>query len=129
MRDLDAFVAKLVLDVDGAGICHACLSFVSFPLDDGDVREARRATRQMTPVLWEEGLAESALDAVRAACADGVPDADEALRELEWLGGRSEVARAIVMRLAADLAAEARRRFRLLEAARERLDAAPPEWN
>jgi len=129
MRDLDRFVAKLDLDVDGAGICHACLSFVAFPLDDGDEREASRAARRMTPVLWEEGLAETALAAVRAARAAGVPDADEALRELEWKGGDSALARAIVLRLAADLAAEARARLRLLEVARERLGAAPPEWN
>ena len=28
--------AKLELDVDEVGICHACLSFISFPLRDGD---------------------------------------------------------------------------------------------
>jgi len=129
VRDLDAFVAKLDLDVDGVGICFACLSFVSFPLHAGDEREARRATRQMTPFIWEEGLAEPALESVRAARDRGVAEAGEALAELERSGGRSAVARAIVLRLAADLAERMRAELRLLEVARGRLDAAPPEWN
>ena len=128
MRDLDAFVAKLDLDVNSPGVCQACLSFVAFPLD-ADEREVKRAARQITPMLWAEGFGESAVAAVRAACAAGVPDADEALRELESKGARSAVARAIVIHLAADLAAEARAHLRLLEVARERLGAAPPQWN
>ena len=122
MRSLD-------LDLDGVGICHACLSFVSFPLDRGDVREARSSARRMTPDLWEEGLAGPAFAAVRAARDAGVVGAEEALADLERLGGHSAVARAIVLRLAAELAEEARARLRLLEASRPRLELAPPEWN
>ncbi|HVM56729.1 MAG TPA: hypothetical protein VMT74_04630, partial [Gaiellaceae bacterium] len=103
--------------------------FVSFPLGAGDEREARRQARTMTPNLWAEGLADPALAAVRAARAAGVAGAGEALADLERNGGRSAVARAIVLRLAAELAKEARVRLRLLEASRSRLDLAPPDWN
>jgi len=53
----DQLAAALDLDVYEVGICHACLSFVSFPLDDGDERETARAIRRFAPILWEEGLA------------------------------------------------------------------------
>ena len=129
MRDLDGLVRSLDLDLDGVGICHACLSFVSFPLDRGDMREARSWARRMTPDLWAEGLADPAFEAVRAARDDGVAGAEEALADLELRGGGSAVARAIVLRLAAELAEEARARLRLLEASRPRLELAPPEWN
>lgn len=129
MRDLDGLVRSLDLDLDGVGICHACLSFVSFPLDRGDMREARSWARRMTPDLWAEGLADPAFEAVRAARDAGVAGAEEALADLELRGGGSAVARAIVLRLAAELAEEARARLRLLEASRPRLELAPPEWN
>jgi len=129
VRDLDGLVRSLDLDLDGVGICHACLSFVSFPLDRGDMREARSWARRMTPDLWAEGLADPAFEAVRAARDAGVAGAEEALADLELRGGGSAVARAIVLRLAAELAEEARARLRLLEASRPRLELAPPEWN
>jgi hypothetical protein len=47
----------LDLDVNQVGICFACLSVVSFVVDDGDEREIRRNTFRMTPDLWEDGLA------------------------------------------------------------------------
>ncbi|HUJ92050.1 MAG TPA: hypothetical protein VLW05_05080 [Gaiellaceae bacterium] len=129
MRDLDSLVAGLDLDVGHIGICHACLSFVSFPLDAGDVRTARSEARTMTPVLWDEGLAGPALAAVRDAAAGGVAGAEAALADLEEKGGRSAVARAIVLRLAADLVEQMRAELRLLEVSRRRLELAPPEWN
>jgi hypothetical protein len=129
VRDLDGLVQSLDLDLDGVGICHACLSFVSFPLDGGDAREARHEARTMTPILWDEGLAGPALAAVRAARNAGIAGAEEALADLQRRGGRSAVARAIVLRLAAELAEETRARLRLLEASRPRLELAPPEWN
>lgn len=103
-----AIVAQLGLDLDD-GICHACLSFVSFAVDSGDEREIRRQVRRMTPDLWHDGLDVQALAAVRAACAAGVPDADHALADLEARGGRSGVARAIVRRLAGELVERAAR--------------------
>jgi hypothetical protein len=102
------------LDVDlGVGICHACLSFVSFALDNGDASEIARWIQRMTPNLWEDGLAEPAFAAVRRAGDRGVPDAAAALADLERNGGKSSVARAIVRRLAEELSRRAREETQL----------------
>jgi hypothetical protein len=95
--------ARLELDVDEVGICHACLSFVSFPLRRGDEDETERAAHEFTPDLWEEGLAEPARAALERAQVARLPAAEQALAEVEALGGRSLTARAIVQRLARDL--------------------------
>jgi hypothetical protein len=76
--------ADLGLDVDRIGICQACLCLV----------ETKRDAVTMTPILWEEGLREPALEAVRRS-GDAA-----ALADLEAKGGRSKTARAIVMELA-----------------------------
>jgi hypothetical protein len=117
------------LDLDLHGICHACLSFVSFALDSGDRAEIARWTRRMTPDLWHDGLEPKALTAVRGAHERGVPGAGEALADLERHGGRSIVARSIVRRLAAELSEQTRRELRLLDIARDHLGEAPPELN
>lgn len=124
----DAVAASLDLDLD-EGICFACLSFVSMALDKGDPAEIERETRRMTPDLWADGLSAQALRAVRPACMRGVPDAEDALADLEQHGGRSSVARAIVLRLAEELSRRVRRDLRLEELARDRLHLAPPELN
>ena len=107
----DAFAQELDVDLD-AGICHACLSFVSFALDDDDPAEIARWLRRMTPDLWADGLSEQALAAVRRACERGIADAPAALADLERKRGRSSVARAIVRRLAEELSCRARERLR-----------------
>lgn len=124
----DAIAASLDLDLDD-GVCHACLSFVSFALDAGDPVEIARQIRQMTPDLWDDGLAEPALEAVRRACELGVPDAEAALADLEGRCGKSSVARSIVRRLAEELSRRARTNMRLETLARDRLRLAPPELN
>lgn len=124
-----AFVARLDVDVGTTCICYACLSFVSFPLDAGDEREAVSWARRMTPDLWYEGLEEYALATVRAACDAGVRDAEQAYADLELAGGRSAVARALVLRLAADLTRRTTTEMRLEAAARDRLRLAAPELN
>jgi hypothetical protein len=106
--DAAELARRLVLDLDDLGICHACLSFVSMPLGWGDEREVRRATVAITPDLWEEGLAEPARRALQRARADGVPGAEAGLADVEARQGRSVTARAIVRRLAEDLAARAK---------------------
>jgi hypothetical protein len=108
-RDVAELAARLELDVDDVGICHACLSFVSMPLDRGDQREARRATFAITPDLWEEGLALSARLALERARAEGVPGAEAGLADIVARQGRSVTARAIVPRLASDLSDRAKR--------------------
>jgi hypothetical protein len=107
-REAAELARRLVLDLDDLGICHACLSFVSMPLGWGDEREARRATVAITPDLWEEGLAEPARRALQRARADGVPGAEAGLADVEARQGRSVTSRAIVRRLAEDLAARAK---------------------
>ncbi len=99
-------VTRLDLDVDHIGICQACLSLVSCSLTDP--KEARHWTYEMTPFIWEEGLREPALEAVRK-----LGDA-EALADLEAKGGRSKTARAIVMHLARQQDERARRSWQAM---------------
>jgi hypothetical protein len=103
-----ALVARLDLDLDD-GICHACLSFVSFAIDRGDEREVTRWVRRMTPDLWDDGLDVQALEAARKARDAGMADSEQALADLEGRGRRSVVARVIVRRLAGELAERAAR--------------------
>jgi hypothetical protein len=124
-----ALVARLDVDVTGAQVCLACLTFVSWPLHEGNEREAVSWARRLTPDLWVEGLEEYALLLVRGACERGVADAEAALDELELEGGRSAVARALVLQLAADLARRTRTELALEDAARGRLPLAPPGLN
>jgi len=124
----DALATMLDLDLD-AGICHACLSCVSLALDEGDPLEIARQIRRMTPDLWDDGLAEPALAAVRRACEFGVSDAEAALADLDRHGGRSSVARSIVRRLADELSRRARTEMRFERLARDRLRLAAPELN
>jgi hypothetical protein len=123
-----AFASQLDVDLD-ARICLACLSFVSHALKRGDERQIARELRRVTADLWDEGLKELALAAVRRACESGVPDAPAALADLERNGGRSPVARSIVRRLAEELSRRARANMHLEALARERLRLAPPELN
>jgi hypothetical protein len=104
----DAVAATLDLDVRAAGICLACLSFVSFPLDRGEEHKVRGAEREFTPILWEEGLAEPARRALERALARGVKNADRALADVDQAGPRTPIARAIVRVLAYQLVAEMR---------------------
>jgi hypothetical protein len=129
LGQLAPFADSLELDVERTPVCRACLSFVSMSLGDGDAREAKVWARRMTPDIWAEGLAEPALAAVRAACEAGLLHAEECLADLEERGGRSVVARAIVLRLAADLCELTWTKLALVTAAQERLALAPPEWN
>ena len=100
----DHIAAALDLDVAEMPICYACLSFVSWPLHDERRAEARRAARRVAPDLWDEGLEQPALDALRCAADAGVPDAKLALLDAQTNRGRSAIAPAIVFRLATQLA-------------------------
>lgn len=101
--ELPNLVRALDLDVHRVGICHACLSFVSFPLDEGDEAEVRRALRHFAPVLWSEGLALPLQAALECARRDGVPGAEEAIADVRARGARASVVRPVIRRLAADL--------------------------
>ena len=104
-------VSSLVplLELDLRRVCPLCLSFVVDPLEHGDADGAARALRRMTPEIWDDGLLAQALFAMRRLADGGIPHAREALAELERRGGRSHVARAIVRRLAVELAQAIRR--------------------
>jgi hypothetical protein len=99
---------QLDLDVDDIGICHACLSTVTFAIDGGNPHKIRGAVQSMTPYLWDEGLATPARMALVRARERGVSNAREGLRDIELHGSRSRTARAIVRRLGADLGARAK---------------------
>ena len=89
----DAFARALALRLDDVPICLACLSFVAFAIDSGDELEIKRWTRDMTPDLWDEGLALPAEVAVERARRGGVPGAPDAVADLERHGSRSATAR------------------------------------
>ena len=91
--------AKLGLDVDRLPICQACLCLV----------ESKSDARWMTPQIWEEGLREPALEAVRRLGDDA------ALVDLEENGGRSATARAIVLYLAQQQKERARRAWQAMQ--------------
>jgi hypothetical protein len=121
--------AQLDLALAETPVCLACLSFVSAGLREGDEKDTRRWAKEMTPFIWEEGLAAPALEAVRHAAEQGVADADACLADLDARAGRSVVARTIVFRLAVELAEEERRSAELHQRARKLLGSAPVEWN
>ena len=102
----DRIAYRLDLDVYEMGICVACLSFVSFAIDGGDARDIRHWTNTMTPDLWADGLEEPARAALQRA------EEYEALADLDRNGSRSNVAKAIVRRLAADLSKRSKRDLR-----------------
>jgi hypothetical protein len=100
--------AQLDVHVHEIPICLPCLSFVVFPLDSGDERELRRATLHFTPILWDEGLAEPARQALERARVRRVKDADRAVADVDARGARTTIPRAIVHELAHQLVSEMR---------------------
>jgi hypothetical protein len=90
----------LELELFSAGVCLACLTFVAFPLDLGNEREARREARKLAPDLWAEGLELTTMLALETARRDGVPNADEAIQAVQLDGSRSVVVGAVIWRLA-----------------------------
>lgn len=101
--DATALAARLDLDLDSVGICFACLSIVSMTIDSADERSVRREVNRMAPDLWEEGLALPVLAALERARRAGDDDAREGIAEIERLGARSPIVRAIVRILAQEL--------------------------
>ena len=96
-------VRELDLDVMTAGVCLPCLTFVAFPLYSGDERAARRETRKLTPILWEEGLELAVLVALETAKRDSVEGAAEAIEDVQRQGHRSHVVGEIVWTFAEQL--------------------------
>jgi len=128
-RRADELAGRLRLDLDSTRICLACLSIVAFALDGGNRHEIQGRLVALTHTLWDEGLAEPALAAVREARDRGVRDAPAALADLERDGGRTPIARAIVLCLAEQLRHRADIEARVREVARGRLARTTPELN
>jgi hypothetical protein len=129
LGQLASFADALDFDLDRDGTCLARLSFVSSCLREGDEREARVWVRRVTPTLWIEGMEEPALRSVRKAALAGVRYGDECLADLELHGGASVVARAIVLRLGAELAERERVEWEVCRRALPQVELAPPELN
>ena len=108
-KQANALASQLNLEMHTVGICLACLTFVAFPLDSGDERELKRALRYFTPVLWEEGLAAPARDALANAAVAGTTHAKAALDDVDRRGSRAPIVRAIVLRLASQMVEEMHR--------------------
>lgn len=106
--EADTLAAVLELDLDDLGICHACLSTVSFAIDSGNEHKVAGAITRVAPDLWAEWLALPVQSALERARERGVANAGEAIAAMGRQGSRSRVARAIVRRLAADLSARAK---------------------
>lgn len=81
-------------------------------LEFGDDSTVAGTVRMVVPNLWAEGLGGPVEDALHSAARRGIPDADEALRDFEARGPRSDIFRAIVRRLAEDLKEEVDRTYR-----------------
>jgi hypothetical protein len=92
----------LDLDVYEIGICQACLSFVSFPLDAGDEREVVRAVREFAPILWEEGLALPLQAALERARRRDVAGAADAIADVARNGPMAPIVSAVIRTLASD---------------------------
>jgi hypothetical protein len=104
----DALAASLDVGLDSPGLCLACLTFVAFE-EGGDAARDRQVVA-IAHTLWIEGFGASVRKAVRRAARDGIPDADDALRELDRRLFRSTIFRAVIARLGEELREDARRR-------------------
>src|ERR671937_414938 len=99
-----ALARLLDLDFEKLPICLPCLFVVSMSLDNDSEPKIRGTLVSMTPNLWDEGLEAPAREAVERARAKGIPDAAQALADLDARGARTPAARAIVRRLGEDMA-------------------------
>jgi len=100
--------ARLAVDLQSPGVCPACLSFVALALEKGDERRIAGQIRMAAPTLWDEGLGDAVRLALEPAARRGGDEA-EALRDLDARAEGSRVFRAVVRRLAEELAEDVRR--------------------
>ncbi len=103
-----AFAETLGIELFSSGVCLPCLTFIAFPLDRGDEREARRQLRSFSRDLWEDGLELTTMVALEDAKRRGDPVAGEAIRDIEISGPDAAIVRAIVWRLAHQMVADMR---------------------
>ena len=97
---LEALARRLGLEMWTCGICLPCLTFVAFPLDKGDERQARREARKIAGTVWSEGWFEaSVLEALAEASARGDEEARIALEDVRQRGFRSDAVEAMIFHL------------------------------
>lgn len=85
--DVDELAQRLDVNLHSRGVCYPCL-----------YEYGREEDNWFVVTLWAEGLGESVAKALRA-----LPGADEAKRDFESRGCRSDLFRAVVRRLAREL--------------------------
>jgi hypothetical protein len=106
--DITSLARRLDVGLGSHGVCYPCLGAVAFELDEGGDGSMER---WVVPTLWIEGLGVTVTAALERAVVLGCPDAEEAMADLRSRGPRSLIFRAVVRRLAQELAAETKRRM------------------
>jgi len=109
--DAESLAASLDVTLASHGVCPACLFEVAWDRAHGDERAQRSSYAVFAPNLWLEGLGETVRRALVVASHDGAPGAAAALTDLDARGLRSGIFRAVVNRLADQLAQETQRAF------------------
>ena len=102
---------SLDVGLHSPGVCPLCLSLVATELDRPDGRRAAGRITVVASTLWIEGLDAPVREALALRARSGAADATEALQDLEERGFRSTIFRAVVRRLAEELAVDSRRAY------------------
>lgn len=109
-KDQAAELARRIrVDASSPGVCPMCLALVAYEVDHGDARSIAGCITSAAPLLWDEGLGEVVVEAVRELHSDAL--AEEALADLAQRGARSAIFRETVRRLATELAQAPRRAY------------------
>jgi hypothetical protein len=103
-RVLGALQLATEIDLTGVPVCPACLLELARKIRDGD-KPSHGLIARTTDWIWMES-GDSIKEAVLRARMAERPFADEALRDLELNGWRGKFAKAVVLRLAHELAEE-----------------------
>jgi hypothetical protein len=104
-----ALAAELQVGLHSPGVCPACISFVAYEVERGNERRGAGQITSFAPLLWDEGLGEVVRAELGRQSGRGDDAATEALEELAPRRHRSTIFRAVVRRLAAELAEGVRR--------------------
>ena len=104
-----ALAQTLQIGLHSPGVCPACISFVAMEIDRGNERRVAGEITSFAPLLWDEGLGEAVRAALEPLARGGDEEARLALAELVVRRERSPIFRAVVRRLAGELAEGVRR--------------------
>jgi hypothetical protein len=104
-----AVAAELQVGLRSPGVCPACISFVAYEVERGNERRVAGQITSFAPLLWDEGLGDVVRAELWRRSGSGDDAAAEALEELTATRHRSAIFRAVVRRLAAELAEGVRR--------------------